>query len=284
MNTDQLKPSGVLFVAATPIGNLDDVSARLRTVLTDADFVGCEDTRRTSTLMSHVGASAKLIRVDAHAKTKVIDACVQRLADGATGVVVSDAGSPGVSDPGAALVHACAQAGIRVEVVAGPSAVSAIVSVCGFEDTGYRFWGFMPRTESLRASWCETVAQSGTVAVAFLSPHRISAELASLARHLPDAQICLGRELTKLHETLYRGTPGQLVTMEIPNKGEFVAAIQLAEAGPDEENSEAAQALVWLKRLSDRGLKGRALADTVYEIAGGNKKEIYQMAHQLHVD
>lgn len=284
MNTGQSKNSGILFVAATPIGNLDDVSVRLRTVLTDADFVACEDTRRTSTLMSHVGANAKLVRVDAHAKAKVIDACVQRLADGATGVVVSDAGSPGVSDPGAALVQACAQAGIRIEVVAGPSAVSAIISVCGFEDTGYRFWGFMPRTESLRAKWCETVAQGGAVAVVFLSPHRISAELASLALHLSDAQICLGRELTKMHETLYRGTPEQLVAMEIPNKGEFVAAIQLAQGVPDEENSEAAQALIWMQRLSDRGLKGRALADTVYEIVGGNRKEIYQMAHQLHGD
>jgi len=195
-----------LFVVATPIGNLGDLGDRARATLFDVAVIAAEDTRRARALCSHLGATGKeLVRLDAHATAADIDRLADRIASGTNVALVTDAGTPGVSDPGSALVRAVQSRGARVVPIPGPSAVSAAISVAGFATTAFRFAGFLPRGRLERTEALARIAADPDVVVFFEAPQRMAETLADLARVIPDREALVARELTKLHEELLRG-------------------------------------------------------------------------------
>lgn len=201
--------AGKLVVVGTPIGNLGDLAPRAVEVLRTADVVAAEDTRRARALLSAAGVPARgrLVSVHAHNEGERAARLVDRALDGAVVAVVSDAGMPGISDPGAALVRAAAAAGVPVEVVPGPSAVLAALAVSGLPSDRFAFEGFLPRRGRSRDRRLAGIAASDRTVVVFESPRRVPGTLADLARVCgPGRPVVVARELTKLHEEVWRGS------------------------------------------------------------------------------
>lgn len=198
---------GRLYVVGTPIGNLGDLTDRARRVLAEADVVAAEDTRRARGLLSHLGITGKpVVRLDAHAAEAEISRLAEKIAGGQSIAVVTDAGTPAVSDPGSALVRAVADRGGVVVAIPGASAVVLAISVSGFASTAFRFIGFLPRARKERLEALAQVAKDPDIVVFFEAPQRVAETLEDLARVMPERQIVVARELTKVHEELLRGT------------------------------------------------------------------------------
>ena len=224
--------AGRLLVVATPIGNLEDLTPRALAALREADLVYCEDTRRTGNLFARHGLTTARVSCHEHNEFRRIPEMLERLARGETLALVSDAGTPGVSDPGRLLAAAAAEAGYRVEPVAGPSAVAAILSICGFPAVPFSFLGFPPSRRGERARWYARFASRDETRILFESPFRVVESLREMAAAWDDPRICLGRELTKLHEEVLRGsasTVAELLERRPGVKGEI--AIAAAPAG-----------------------------------------------------
>ena len=220
---------GRLLVVATPIGNLEDLSPRALASLRDASLVLCEDTRRTGNLFSRYGLSTPRVSCHEHNEFRRIPEVLDRLAAGETLALVSDAGTPGVSDPGRLLVAAAAEAGFRVEPIAGPSAVAALLSVSGFPAILFSFLGFPPSRQGERARWYARFAGRDETRILFESPFRVVASLEEMARAWGDPKVCLGRELTKLHEELLRG-PASAVAAILAKRPGIKGEIAVAAA------------------------------------------------------
>lgn len=219
---------GILSIVATPIGNLEDITLRGLKTLKEADLIACEDTRVASKLLSGVGLAKKpLLALHEHTDEKKVQEVVAQLRQGAHVAYVSDAGTPGVNDPGGKLVAAAMEAGITVTPLPGPSVLSAAISVCGFPMDEFSYLGFAPHKKGRETFFRELAAR--TESCIFLeSTHRIEKALESLSKELNPARgIFIGRELTKMHETLYRGTIDGVATAVHATslKGEFVIII-----------------------------------------------------------
>lgn len=221
---------GRLLVVATPIGNLDDLSPRAREALASAAVVYCEDTRRTGNLFARFGLTSPRVSCHGHNEHRRVGEALERLARGETLALVSDAGTPLVSDPGERLVAAAAAAGHHVEAIPGPSAVLAILSVSGFPAVPFTFLGFPPSRRGERDRWYAANAVNASrpgTAVLFESPFRIVESLEALARAWGDPPVVLGRELTKLHEEVLRGRASEIARVLAARpavKGEIVLA------------------------------------------------------------
>ena len=200
---------GTLYVVATPIGNLGDVTARALEVLGSVDLIAAEDTRVTGRLLAAKSLRRPMTSYRAPVQRRALPRLLEALAHGDV-AVVSDAGTPSISDPGQQLVAAAWEAGHQVVAVPGPSAVAAAVSVAGFGGPGYCFVGYLPRKPGELRRLFESLRDARRLTVAFESPHRIEKSLAVLAEALPDRQVAVARELTKLHEELLRGTAAEL--------------------------------------------------------------------------
>ena len=200
-----------LFVLATPIGNLGDLSPRSREALASADFVAAEDTRVTRKLYTALGIPApELVSYRSHDEERRAEGLVHRLTGGENGVLVSDAGTPAVSDPGRFLVQACHANGVPVRALAGPSASAAAVSVSGLDAAPFHFLGFPPRKAGALRRWLVQYGQLPGALVLFEAPTRTIATLESIAQVMPDRQVCLCRELTKLHEEVKLASAAEL--------------------------------------------------------------------------
>lgn len=267
---------GELFVVATPIGNLRDITLRAIDTLRDADRVLAEDTRRTRALLSHLGIAGKPIdRLDAHAEDTDIPRVLERLAAGARIALVTDAGTPVVSDPGARLIRAAAARGVRVVPIPGPSAVLAALSLSGLLTTGFRFVGFLPRGGPERREALALIAATPEAVVLFESPQRGAATLAELARIMPAREVVVARELTKVHEEAVRGTLEELAA---PSEREWLGEMTLV-LGP--------QAVASAPRLGDAeidaridealalGRRARDVAEALALETGLPKRELY---------
>ena len=222
---------GRLLVVATPIGNLDDLSPRAREALASAAVVYCEDTRRTGNLFARFGLTTPRISCHGHNEHHRVGEALERLARGETLALVSDAGTPLVSDPGERLVAAAAAAGHEVETIPGPSAVLAILSISGFPAVPFTFLGFPPPRRGERDRWYAAHAGRLGTAVLFESPFRILESLEALARAWGDPPVVLGRELTKMHEEVLRGRATEVAALlaKRPSvKGEIVLAAKAA--------------------------------------------------------
>ena len=200
-----------LYVVATPIGNLGDITLRAIEVLRDATVVVAEDTRRARALLSHLDISSKeLLRIDASASAHDLGRVVERLVGGASVALVTDAGTPVVSDPGSALVSLARAAGVRVVPIPGASALTAALSVSGYATQIHRFIGFLPRGGTQRVEAIAAIAKDPDLVVLFESPQRVAATLADLAVSMPERRALIAREITKLHEELLEGILGDL--------------------------------------------------------------------------
>lgn len=203
---------GTLYVVATPIGNLAEMSPRATAVLAGVALIAAEDTRRAGRLLGDQPQASRprFVSLNAHNYATRLPDLMGQLANGATIALVSDAGTPAVSDPGGAVVAAAWERGYRVVPVAGPSAVAAALSVAGFPAERYLFAGYVPKKPGRRARYFEWIDQVGETAVLFETPHRIAGTLAEVAARWPDRLALLARELTKTHEELIRSTLGEL--------------------------------------------------------------------------
>ena len=223
---------GRLILCATPIGNLGDVSERLRTTLAQADIVYAEDTRRTSVLLAHVGVSTPIRSLFVGNEEVRTEELLNALLDKKIVALVTDAGMPGISDPGAAAVRRAREAGLPVTVIPGPSAVTSAIALAGFGGEGFVFEGFLPKKGKARTQRLQRIAVEDRPVVLFVSPHRLGADLADLATTSGgDRQVVVARELTKLHEEVWAGTIEEAIedwSQRAP-KGEFTIVLGPAE-------------------------------------------------------
>jgi 16S rRNA (cytidine1402-2'-O)-methyltransferase len=262
-----------LAICATPIGNLEDVTLRVLRELSEADLVLCEDTRRTRVLLDRHGVSARLLSYHEHNEARRTAELVPRLRAGERMALVSDAGLPSISDPGARLVAAALAEGIEVTVLPGASAVETALAASGFAFERYQFLGYLPRGQrQLAALWAELGAWPHA-AVAFESPQRLPAALESLAEALPDRQIAVCRELTKAFEEVVRGPAQELLDRyREPPKGEITLVLAPASvAAPDGD----ADALAVMKDLVEAGISRRRAADAVSRLTGIPRNRLY---------
>ncbi len=217
---------GVLYVVATPIGNLEDITLRALKVLKTVQLVAAEDTRRTGILLRHFGIDVQIISVHEHNEQARVHRIIGRLAKGESVALVTDAGTPGVSDPGAGLVAAIRAEGYRIEPIPGASAVATAVSAAGIDSDGFTFLGFPPIRSKDRKLWFADLLESidSRAVVFFEAPHKVRKTLDEL-RMLVEKPIFVARELTKLHEELLWGTPEQLLQRFDNPHGEFTIVI-----------------------------------------------------------
>ncbi len=220
--------SGRLVVCATPIGNLGDVTLRVLDALRDADTIAAEDTRVTRKLLARYEIATRMERCDEHTVERQTPALVERMRAGEVIALVSDAGTPGVSDPGSRLVDACLEAGVEVEVLPGASAILAALVASGLPTHAFYFGGFLPRKAGERRRAIELLAELDATLIFYESPHRSAATLAALAEVLPGRAAAMARELTKLHEEVLRGAVEEVaeqVAARDKLKGEVVLLV-----------------------------------------------------------
>ena len=274
---------GRLVLVGTPIGNLGDLTPRAVEALTTADTIACEDTRRTRALLSHLGlpAGRRLLAVHDHNEAVEVANVMARLDKGERVVVVTDAGMPGISDPGERLVAAAAAANHTVDVVPGPSALIAALVVSGLSTSRFCFEGFLPRKGTARAQRLAEVAAEVRTTVVFEAPHRVRQTVADLAGVAGDTRrVAVARELTKMHEEVWRGTlagaVGHLSTKE--PRGEYVVVL---EGAPPPDTAGEADVQAALRARLEAGTDKRSAIAEVTAALGVPKRLVYDIALKL---
>lgn len=275
------RPAGTLFIVATPIGNIDDISLRARTVLAAASLVAAEDTRHTGKLLSRLGIQNRLLSCHEHNEAARVPQIIERLQAGEDVALVSDAGTPLLSDPGFRLVTAAIAAGVSVTPIPGCSAAMAAVSAAGLPTDRILFEGFLPATASKRRARLEALKGRSETLVLYESAHRIQPGLRDVSDVLGASRpVVAARELTKLHETFYRGTAAEVLVQLAADpgagKGEYTVVIGGA---PDQVADDADVDRVLQVLLGYLGV--RQSADAAARILGIGKRDAYQRALQL---
>lgn len=272
--------AGVLYIVGTPIGNLEDLSLRAQRILQTVAVVACEDTRQSSKLMAAAGAHRPLVSLHEHNEGQRCHELVTRLLGGDDIALISDAGTPLVSDPGYRLVEAAIEAGVQVSPIPGPSAVLSALSVSGLPTDQFTFIGFLPHKPQARRKLMESWASLEASLVCFESPHRILESLAEMAEVWPTRRMAACRELTKLHEEVLRGTAGEILKTlsQRPSvKGEFTLVIDRSR--PGDEAADLANPLNLkeeVERLIESGLPRMEAIKQAAKKAGLNKREAYE--------
>ncbi|MEY4164627.1 MAG: hypothetical protein RL419_469 [Actinomycetota bacterium] len=269
-----------LWLVATPIGNMGDMTTRARDVLRTAKVVCCEDTRRSGRLLAAIAATPeRLMVVNEHTEHEAIDAVADLVANGHVVALISDAGTPAISDPGERLVRAMVERSLPVWCAPGPAALIAAVIVSGFPTHRFVFEGFLPRDGAERRERLADVARERRTCVLYEAPHRIERTLTDLAEACgPNRLVCLGRELTKMHEELWRGTLAEAVerTRTTEPRGEFVLVLE----GTRAITADVTDADI-VKALNDRrgvGLSTRDSVDEVSTVLNVSRKRVYDLA------
>jgi 16S rRNA (cytidine1402-2'-O)-methyltransferase len=262
----------MLSVCATPIGNLEDVTLRVLRELREADVILCEDTRRTRVLLNRHGIRGTLVSYHEHNEARRTAELLPRLLAGERVALVSDAGLPGISDPGARLIAAALDAGAPVTVLPGPSAVETALVASGLLGERYQFVGYLPRGENALATLWEELSRWPWAVVAFESPQRLPRTLASLAAALPERPVAVCRELTKQFEEVVRGSASDVAArFPEPPKGEIVLVVGPAEAVVDESTAVEAVA-----ELVAAGVARRQAAALVARLTGASRNALFE--------
>jgi 16S rRNA (cytidine1402-2'-O)-methyltransferase len=270
--------SGILYVVATPIGNLEDVTFRAKRVLGEVEAVLAEDTRRTRQLLSHLGISKPLRRLDANVEGASVDRIAEEIARGGKLALVSDAGTPVVNDPGAELVRAVIAHGARVECIPGASAVLSALVVSGLATNAFRFVGFLPRSGGERNEALARIVETPEPVVLFEAGNRVRETIADLAARTPDRRAAIARELTKLHEQVLRGTLDDLSRqLEGALLGEVTIVLGAREeqrtAADDDVDDAAIDARIDAELAAGRSAKDAA--DIVAAWSGRKRRDVY---------
>jgi 16S rRNA (cytidine1402-2'-O)-methyltransferase len=265
--------AGTLYLVATPIGNLEDITLRALRVLRESDLIACEDTRQTRKLLDHYGIAKPVISYHEHNEALRAGELIERLNGGASVALVSDAGTPLVSDPGYRLVSRAIEAGIRVEPLPGPSAALAALAASGLPTDEFHFAGFLPPRPAQRRKALAALKREEATLVFYEAPHRVLETLDDIGEVLGARPVVLARELTKMHEEFLRGTAAELRRARITLKGEFTILVGKAQQAPAEENipiPDAVEAFV-------RG--GMSRMDAMKAVArerGISKRDVYR--------
>jgi 16S rRNA (cytidine1402-2'-O)-methyltransferase len=265
----------MLFVVATPIGNLEDITLRALRVLKEADLIAAEDTRRTRKLLSHYGIGTPLTSYHAHNQAARGPELIRRLENGETVALVSDAGTPGFSDPGADLVARAWEAGVQVSAVPGPAAGVAALSLSGFKGD-ILFVGFLPRGEGRRLKLLQSLAAENRVIIIYESPRRLARTLTEIAGSLRNREVLVVRELTKKFEETWRGPVTEIAAQlqELDIKGECALVLSCPAAAAATPPADLETSLLAAARES--GLTGRRLADRVAATLKVPRRRAYQ--------
>ena len=279
MTNNAENSSHSLYIVGTPIGNLEDLSLRAARVLRSVSLVAAEDTRVSRRLLAHLEAHPRLLSFNEHNWRERLEAVLRALDDGDV-ALVSDAGMPAISDPGRELVAAAAERGIRVESVPGPSAVTTALAVSGLPADSFLFLGFLPRrARERREKLAEAVPGPHTV-VLFEAPHRVRATLQDIQGIFGDRPLAICRELTKLHEEVFRGTAAEAFAHFDAPRGEFVLVLAGADENdtpgdsPEASNREIGS---YLRELRDSGARGREAAESAAARYGISRNRAYQL-------
>jgi 16S rRNA (cytidine1402-2'-O)-methyltransferase len=280
---------GQLVLVPTPLGNLGDITLRALEALKDCDLVACEDTRRTGKLLSHFEIEKPLLRFDDHADPATFERVKLALGSRQTIAYCSDAGMPGVNDPGFELARLSREMGAKVTVLPGPSAVTLAVVASGLPSHAFSFWGYLPSRSEPRKTFIRKLASQEETVVVFETPHRILETLSELEEIMPDREIALGRELTKLHETWYRGMPSQVRSaLGTETRGEMVLVIAGADAkrtlSEEDLSFEGGELPPWawafLEAAREGGMTLREAVKPLARHLGVNPSELYKIAAQ----
>lgn len=271
---------GTLFLIATPIGNLEDITLRALRLLREVRLIAAEDTRHTRRLLSHFEIATPLISYHEHNKLQRVDSILAALRDGDV-ALVSDAGTPAINDPGYELVLAAIEAGFEVSPVPGPAAPIAALIASGLPTAQWMFLGFLPNRASARRAFLQRVQHLDATLICFETPHRLRAALADIATVLGNRRICAARELTKLHEEFVRGTVADVSAHFDRNapRGEFVLVIDGAtdEMQPQPEADWQTTARARLQELRAQGMSGSVAARQVAKDLGVVRSEVYAL-------
>lgn len=273
-----IQPGGALFVVATPIGNLEDMTLRAIRVLREADLIAAEDTRHTAGLLRHFGIRTPCSSFHEHNEGARTAALVARLTSGARVALVSDAGTPGLSDPGFRLIRAALDAGVRVEAVPGPNAAVAALVCSGLPTDAFVFLGFPPPRERARQVWFEALRSETRTMVLYEAPHRVAACLATALAVLGNRPVAVARELTKVHEEVVRGRLAAVVQALGSPRGEYTVVLGGASLGRGEVSPEPpadSQVLAAFERAVAAGKPRRAAIAAAAREFGLRSREAY---------
>jgi 16S rRNA (cytidine1402-2'-O)-methyltransferase len=274
--------AGTLYVVATPLGNLGDLSPRAADTLKNVAAVAAEDTRHTKTLVAHVGSNAELISFHAHSSERALERILDLLGTGKDIALVTDAGTPTVSDPGAALVAAARARDIPVVTIPGPTAVAAALAVSGLPADRYVFFGFLPRKGTDRRRLLDLIARSEWTAVVFEAPNRVADLLSDLAEVCgDDRQVAVSRELTKVFEETRAGTLAELAGYyaEAPPRGEVTVVVSgTGKAAPEEVLIDPE---VRARALLAQGMTRKDVAEQIAEETGISRNAAYRLVNEL---
>lgn len=274
--------SGIIYLVATPIGNLKDVSQRAKEILSDADLIACEDTRVTSSLLGKLGIKDKKLiscysQKEQEQGAKIVSEVKEK---GLTVAFVSDAGTPGISDPGAILINEAIRQGVEVSSIPGPTAFTSALVTSGFDTADFSFYGFLPTKTSARAGLLNKLASREETLIFYEAGHRLLDVLEAMGKAFGlDRRICLARELTKLHEEYVRGTIGEVLASELILLGEFVIVVDGNKAEIKPLTNE--EILIKAKEMLAHGIRKSEVAKLIASDLGVSKNDIYSLINDL---
>ena len=269
-----MKLQGILYLCATPIGNLEDMTFRAIRILRDVNLIAAEDTRRTRKLLTHFDIHTPLIRFDENCKATVAEKILQRLQAGESVAVVSDAGLPAISDPGADLVRLAIDAGIKICPIPGANAALSALICSGLDTTKFLFAGFAPKTKKNRRDFLEKLSTSKETIIFYEAPHRLKNFLAELAEVFGERQAVLARELTKVHEEFLRGKISELIRRLDEPRGEFVVIVEGASLSSTVTSLEE-EPLNFYQKLLEQGLDKKSAMREAAKKFNVSRREIY---------
>ncbi len=266
-----------LYVVSTPIGNLDDMTLRGIETLKNVDFILCEDTRRSIKLLNRYGIKKQLVAYHKFNEYEITDKIIGRLLTGEKAALISDAGTPLISDPGSLLIKKIIEVGIDYTAIPGANAVLPALVLSGFDIARFLFIGFLPKKKSERDKLLETIAASVCPCVVYASPHELKALLQAISLRMPERLLSISKELTKIHEHTVRGTAAELyAACEEENKGEFVIVISACAPQASEPQAYSDEELqsIYAAKLEESGTSNEALKQTA-KSTGVSKNELY---------
>ncbi len=280
LNCDLLRMSGTLYIVATPIGNLEDITLRALRVLKEVDLIAAEDTRHTQILLRHFGIRTPLTSYHEHNERTKARRLIERLKQGKNVALVSDAGTPAISDPGFRLIVEAIQAKVSVVPLPGASALTAVLSAGGLPTDRFVFEGFLPVKQKERRERIQTLRAETRTLVFYEAPHRLQETLADMRAILGDREIVLAREVSKVHEEFLRGSIGELIRQigdgEI--RGELTLVIK-GSAGENEVSEDRLKAEI--RKLRGRGMRVKEIAEIMGERYAMAKRELYRLALEV---
>ncbi len=271
---------GKLYIVATPIGNLEDMSGRAVRVLREADRIACEDTRHTRHLLDHYGIDRPMVSFHEHNERERTEELIARLRDGASIALVSDAGTPLISDPGYRIVEAAVREGITVVPIPGPSAAVTALAASGLTTDAFYFGGFLPSKQGQRRRALETVAELDCALIFYEAPHRLLETLEDVEAVLPGRTVVVARELTKMHEEFARGTPAEVLA-SFRNRESVKGEITLLVSKPPERGPETASVPEVFQRHLKMGLSRMDAMKATARDCGLSKREVYAELEKL---